>query len=222
MPSTTQLLTTTLKSHQREGLRKARVALQTYGGVLIADEMGLGKTLVALYLLLRGVRVANASHGVARMLVVVPSAVQMVWLDEFAKHIRRSAALALKLDVQLYQTCGRTHESRAEKVAAWFAKSSTRSCICVATYGMVRNDAYVLLRNRLWNYVVFDECHQFKNRDTELHRTLRKYLLPVVRRIGLTGTPNANNPLKDICALSEILFPSLPELHDGTQKAHQA
>ena len=91
--TTTELLATTLKPHQREGLRKARLALQAHGGVLIADEMGLGKTLVALYLLLRGARVATQSGGVARMLVVVPSAVQLVWLDEFAKHIRRTALL---------------------------------------------------------------------------------------------------------------------------------
>ena len=58
-----------LRAHQRDAVRRLRVALSTLGGALLADEAGLGKTYVALAL----AREARAP------LVVLPAALRATW-----------------------------------------------------------------------------------------------------------------------------------------------
>lgn len=215
--STTSLLSTKLRLHQKVGIIFAREALHTYGGVLIADEMGLGKTLLAIYLVMRVIRIASLRQTTANILVVVPSAVLLTWRDEFQRHIHTETRNQY-FEVVEYQPGTYSYDRRIDRLTECMYRTTT-SLIVLTSYGLVRNDGSALLE-RKWDYMVFDECHLFKNADTELHRTLLQHVPSNTKRIGMSGTPNSNDPVNDICALSQVLFPQLTVLHDPLSYVH--
>ncbi len=71
----------TLRPHQREAVLRARVSLETHGGVLVADEVGLGKTFIALAL----------AAGARRPLVAGPAALRTMWAQACAQTEVRAA-----------------------------------------------------------------------------------------------------------------------------------
>ena len=218
-PTTKTFLSTKLRLHQKAGIIVARDALAKYGGILIADEMGLGKTLTAIYCVLRAIRLASMRHTTANILVVVPSAVLLTWRDEFQKHIHASIR-SMYFDVVEYQPGSYSYDRRSDRLSDYM-QTTSKSLVVLASYGLVRNDSDTLL-SRKWDYMVFDECHMFKNTDTELHQLLLEHVPRNTKRIGLSGTPNSNQPVNDMSALSQILFPQLTELHDPENYANGA
>ena len=225
MPTTSDLLLTSLHPHQRVAIRKARHALATYGGALIADEMGLGKTLVAVYCVLRLIRLAMERQTCAYILVLAPSSVLYEWRTQLQKHLNRDRIRESQLKVYAYQPGQWTYERRIDYLRHHIMQHTQHtqqhtqnnytlppSAIVLASYGLARNDGPELLRNR-WTCVVCDECHVFKNPDAQLTQTIRRNLPKHIPRLGLTGTPNANQPVQDMCSLARILFPTLSALH---------
>lgn len=205
---------TPLKAHQTEAIAVGRQALATYKGVLIADEMGLGKTLLAMHLFLAKVYRNRAKNKATRILVVAPSSVLIEWQCQLKTHLNREAFPEETLQVLVYNTKGKTTlngEKRKERLHDVFEDNT--SCIVLASYDTVRNDAQFVLRKK-WHFVVMDECHRLKNNQSSTHQLFHKCLRSCSKRIGISGTPNANHPIKDLCALSQLLFATLPELHD--------
>ena len=205
---------TPLKAHQTEAIAVGQQALATYKGVLIADEMGLGKTLLAMHLFLAKVYRNRAKNKATRILVVAPSSVLIEWQCQLKKHLNRDVFPEETLHVLVYNTKGKTtlnSEKRKERLHDVFEDNT--SCIVLASYGTVRNDALFVLRKK-WHFVVMDECHRLKNNKSNTHQLFHTCLRSCSKRIGISGTPNANHPIKDLCALSQLLFPTLPELHD--------
>ena len=90
--------------------------------------------------------------------------------------------------------------------------NDTISTILLVSYNSVRNNAVQILEQP-WNHVIFDECHIFKNMDTYLHKKLVEHLPPHIKRIGLSGTPNANQPEQDLCGIMQIVCPKIYNLH---------
>ncbi len=64
-----------LRESQREAVRRARLALQRFGGVLLADDVGTGKTFVAL----------TIARAFANPLVVAPAALREMWEQSSAR-----------------------------------------------------------------------------------------------------------------------------------------
>lgn len=207
--------TTPLYEHQREACKIGHLALRMYSGVLIADAMGLGKTLMAMHLFLAKVFRNRKKNKPTHILIVAPSSVLIEWQTQLKRHLNRAVFPEESCQVITYNIKGRTRlssDKRKDRLNDLFDHQET-SYIVLASYGTVRNDAKSLLRKR-WHFVVMDECHQVKNRNTSSHALFKKYLRSRTKRIGISGTPNANQPVKDLCALAELLFPTLPELHD--------
>lgn len=207
--------TTPLHKHQVEAVDIGTRALAMHGGVLIADEMGLGKTLMAMQLFLAKMFHNCTKKKSTKILIVAPSSVLIEWCCQLKKHINRNVFPQETCAVVSYNIKGKTalnSEQRKKRLQEWMTENN-KSHIVLASYGTVRNDAAFLLRKK-WNYVVMDECHQLKNPQSNTHKLFMKYMRSKSKRIGISGTPNANHPVKDLCALSEVLFPSLPELSD--------
>ena len=67
--ATAQIGPITLRPSQRESVRRARAAIDRFGGGLIADDVGSGKTFVALAVAARYLR----------PVVVAPAALRGMW-----------------------------------------------------------------------------------------------------------------------------------------------
>ena len=172
---------------------------------------------MAIYCVMRAIRVASLRQTTTNILVVVPSAVLLTWQGELRRHIHTETRNQY-FEIIEYQPGAYSHDRRVDRLTECM-QCATKSLIVLASYGLVRNDGRALLE-RKWNYMVFDECHTFKNAETELHHALLQHVPVNTKRIGLSGTPNSNDPVNDICALSQILFPRLTVLHDPHSYVH--
>ena len=212
---------TPLYKHQRDGLDKASRAIKHTGGVLIADEMGLGKTLLAMHCFCKKMYEQIQNGQSCKILILAPLSVLIEWTSQLHKHLNPDLFPSSKCQILHYSM---THDKmltppkRRARLPDLFAGGSSTSFIVLASYGTMRNDAATLLSHK-WDYAVMDECHYIKNDQSHTHQRLCRYLLPSTCRIGLSGTPNANCPVKDLCALSQILFPTLVELHSAEHYA---
>ena len=207
--------TTTLHKHQEEAVKQAMRALKRYNGVLIADEMGLGKTLIAIHCFLKKAMKKIQKQKTSNVLIVAPSAVLIEWQCQLEKHINYEVFPPDVLQIVSYGVRGKsvlTAEKRKQRLNDWF-DNKVVSYIVLASYGTVRNDAAYVLQKK-WHYVVMDECHQLKNDKGQSHQMFKAFLRNRTKRIGISGTPNANHPVQDLCALAQLLFPTLPELSD--------
>ena len=68
-----------------------------------------------------------------------------------------------------------------------------------------------MLKECTWTYVVVDEGHRLKNKDTRLSVELKK--IKSKNRLLLTGTP-LQNDLEELCALLGYLQPDLFTHHE--------
>ena len=200
--------TTPLKKHQAKVIDTVRSAINLSGGVLIGDEMGLGKTLTTIVCVCRTIHKRMAMNKATFVLVVAPSSVLIEWKCQLDKHLNRNTFPNNKLTVVEY--CGDAKRRTAQLHTLMI--QNTVSAFVLVSYEVMKNDAHVLLDLK-WSYAVLDECHRVKNPKSDRHIVLKNYLPLSVRRIGLSGTPNANHPVKDMVAISAILFPKIPKLH---------
>ena len=195
---------TPLKPHQTEAVTFLKNAIQVHGGGLNCFEMGLGKTLVTLQLF---VDLANAEPG-ARYMYVASSAVLLELRRQLEQHVAYDSAE--EFVVVDYQGPA---EWRQKRLRDLDEAHPNAVAIVLASWDICRNDAQVVLPYR-WTAVALDECHCLKNPNAQLTRVFRQ--LPTnVPRIGMSGTPNANNPTEDLRSLATVLFPLTPELHDA-------
>lgn len=194
---------TPLKPHQTEAVAFLKNAIQVHGGGLNCFEMGLGKTLVTLQLF-----VDLAKPG-ARFLYVASSAV----LLELRRQLEQHVACDDSTDEFVVVDYQGSADRRRQRLHDLDETHPNAVAIVLASWGTCRNDAQVALAYG-WTAVALDECHCLKNPNALLTRAFRR-LPATVPRIGMSGTPNANNPTEDLRTLSSVLFPLTPELHDA-------
>ena len=157
---------------------------------ILADEMGLGKTVQTIGLLAH--LWGNGIQG--PFLVVGPLGVIANW-------VREVEMWTVGIPVVLY------HGSKQHR------DELRRKHLCNPSQGPIFVTSFeVILRDRkffksvTWRYLIVDEGHRLKNKDTKLIRELKQ--LSTENRLLLTGTPLQNN-LGELWSLLNFLLPQL-------------
>ncbi len=157
---------TVLDAHQVRGA--AYILARDYECV-VGDEMGLGKTLTSI---------AAAQYLDGPTLVVCPSNARQVWRQEIEK----------------WSTAEHRILSPGESAvdAERELKNNPKDYVIVSYDGMARFQD--VIKNLDWGLAILDEAHYLRNRRTRRVELARELILPIERRVLLTGTPLMNNP----------------------------
>jgi hypothetical protein len=147
-------------------------------GGIIADEMGLGKTIMMI-----GTMFVNY---LPQTLIVVPPVLIQQWYNEIYKTAGHKALL--------FYGPNKKHIT---------LNHIQRVPIVLTTYNtLIRKDC--LLKNIIWNRVVFDEAHHLRNSNTERYRNSK--LLKARIRWLVTGTPvqNKRRDFINLCSIAGL------------------
>lgn len=153
-------------------------------GGLLGDDMGLGKTIQVIAFLTaafgktgderdtkRMRKMRRAQRGYPRVLLVCPGGLMENWLSE--------------LDRWGWWHVDKYHGSSATRSTTLDAAKSGRLEIMVTTYTTYRmNKGDINLVE--WDCVIADECHQVKERASEVTKAMNE--VNALCRIGLSGT----------------------------------
>ncbi|KAL1514522.1 hypothetical protein AB1Y20_003620 [Prymnesium parvum] len=195
----------TLRPYQLEGLNWLLFSWYTRRSVMLADEMGLGKTVQSVSTL-NHIWKEEGIRG--PFLVLAPLSTLSHWQREFEGWT--------DMNTIVYHG---SNESR-ELIRAYeffyadaHLNPQTRGLYkfqtLITSYEVVKQDL-AELRRIPWRYLVVDEAHRLKNKDSALANDLRT--LQVEHLHLLSGTPLQNNTT-ELWALLNILdsqlFPSL-------------
>ncbi len=181
-------MTDILRSYQKQGVEFLSDRCAYEVGAILADDMGLGKTLQILTLL-RAAKAAdfrkNGSNRLA--LVLCPSSVVSVWLDEVSKFCPdlRSAAYT-----------GPPQEREA-------LLDESQHDVLVTTYAILRNDIDKLIQQR-FEFVIADEAQLIKNPHSITAQTVK--MLNTAHPLAVTGTP-LENRLLDLWSIMDFVNP---------------
>ena len=144
-------------------------------GGFIADEMGLGKTIMMI-----GTMLVNF---LPRTLIVVPPILIHQWFDEIYNSSGHCAVLF--------------YGDSRKKITQY---DLNKARIVLTTYNMLLPES-CLLKNVLWNRVIFDEAHHLCNSSTKRYRACNQLKTRV--RWLVTGTP-VQNKKKDFYNLCNV------------------
>ncbi len=155
-----------LKDYQKQGVEwLASFAESPWNGIL-ADDMGLGKTLQSIAFL---VYLKNTWRHPLRVLLIVPLSVLNNW----------------RIELETFAPClhfivfhGDKNE-RQEKM-----KKCLESDMILTTFEMILQETEFLTSLTL-NYMIIDEGHRLKNRQSKLFQTLSSFTTR--KRLLLTG-----------------------------------
>ncbi len=154
-------------------------------GCILADEMGLGKTIQLLTYI--HCIINDKKHS--KFLVVCPSSVISVWMNEcqkFTPNIKVANSSAVSLT---------NRKTLIQKSENWD--------LLITSYALLRNDIE-LLKQEQFHTTILDEAHYIKNPDAEISKAVKK--LSAEHRIALTGTP-LENKLTDLWSIIDFLNP---------------
>ena len=179
IPSTLQA---ELRDYQREGFEYLSRLAHWEIGACLADDMGLGKTIQAISLLL-----THAPTGPC--LVVAPTSVCFVWLDELAKFA------PTLVPHTLYNSNDR--EALIQRLG--------KMDILICSYGLLHQAGDLLIK-KSWKMVILDEAQAIKNPETKRWKYATQLNSPC--RLALTGTPIENH-LGELWSIFRFLNPGL-------------
>ena len=201
-----KLLKATLRPYQLDGAKWLVAHYQNDLGACLADDMGLGKTLQTLTVLLhakeqKGIaseKVQNAESQLdifskaadlqflkpLNALVVLPASLVFNWENEIKK-------FAPSLTV-FRQVGTKRHKD---------ARLLVRYDVILTTYQTALKDAD-LLQKIEFEYMVLDESHYIKNKNSKIFKALREF--KAKHKISLSGTP-IENSLKDLWSQMDFI-----------------
>ena len=181
-------LATILRPYQRRGHAWLTARLSGGIGGILADDMGLGKTVQ----ILSAVAALRAHAGESSpVLVVVPTSVVGVWLDQ-----ARTFTPALEV---------RAVKETATRRGTTIREEVENADIVVTSYTLARLESEQWSQVRLGGLVI-DEAQAVKNPRTATYRVLRDLDAPW--KLAVSGTP-IENSLSDLWSLLSLTCPGL-------------
>ncbi|KAI9789025.1 MAG: hypothetical protein M1833_002777 [Piccolia ochrophora] len=180
-----------LRSYQVQGVAFLHELFVYQRGGILGDDMGLGKTIQVIAFLtaafgksgderdakrMRKMRRAKEKPWYPRALVVCPGSLIENWKNELATWGW--------WNVDTY------HGDSSSKEAALDAAVSGRLEVMITTYATYRLNKGAINMVE-WDCVIADECHQVKERSSEITKAMTE--VNALCRIGLTGTAIQNN-----------------------------
>ena len=202
-------LKATLRPYQVDGIKWLIKHQQNDLGACLADDMGLGKTLQVIAALVHKAESREAEPVVAQnseaqlsmfdvgyaeelsplqSLIVVPASLVHNWkaeLHKFAPHLKVSA----------YIGAGRKERQSVINIYD----------VVITTYQTALRDID-FLQKKEWTYVVLDESHYIKNRNSKIFKALAE--LRAEHKISLSGTP-IENSLSDLWSQMQFINPDI-------------
>merc|ERR1712091_220586 len=180
-----------LRPYQLGGLQwMSSLYLNGMNGIL-ADEMGLGKTIQTISLV---AWLMESKQEFGPHLIIAPKAVLSNWVKEFAKWLPQAEAV-------LYD--GKPEE---RKIIRDTKLVDMRFNVMLTHCDMILRDKTSLIKHR-WTYIIVDEGHRLKNKDSKLADVLQN-MYDCRCRLLLTGTPIQNN-LKELWSLLNFVLPKV-------------
>jgi superfamily II DNA or RNA helicase len=180
-----KMLTATLRPYQHDGVAWLSQMHRLGVGRILADDMGLGKTLMAMTLLAK----AKEQEGSKPSLVVAPTSVLDVWVQEARRHCPG-------LNVVKWHGRDRKQSEEAAKEAD----------VVVTSYALLRRDVEDSLQNIQFRYLMLDEAQNVKNASTEAWKAARQ--VGCDQRMALTGTP-IENRVEELWSILDLVAPGL-------------
>ena len=174
-------LQATLRPYQLAGFRWMSKLASAGVGACLADDMGLGKTVQVLAVLLERAQVGP-------VLVVAPTSVTQVWMQQAARFVP---------DLALRRYAG---PDRQKALAGLGPRD-----LVIASYGVAVRDAEQLGQTT-WAALILDEAQAIKNARSNRARAVRA--LPADWRLALTGTPIENH-LGELWSIFRIVSPGV-------------
>jgi SWI/SNF-related matrix-associated actin-dependent regulator 1 of chromatin subfamily A len=154
----------TLYDFQIEGIN---FGIKHHCRFLLADEMGVGKTIQAISL-------AYIYRDSWPVLIVCPGSMKYLWKGEIR------AWLGLK-------------DHRVNIINSSKQKLSTEAYFYIISYDLVKN-ILKKLKNMTFDFVILDEAHSIKNRDSLRAKNILPIAVRAKRLIIMTGTPLLAKP----------------------------
>lgn len=174
--------TVNLRDYQIEGVKWLNFLYSFNLNGILADDMGLGKTLQVLTFL------CSETYNTSRkVLITCPSSLTGHWRAEIKKFFPFVVAEIYKRDLK------------------------TECDILISSFESFRND-YLNFIEKDWFYVVIDEGHVLRNRQTMLYSRMSMIKCP--RKVILTGTP-VHNSVEDLVSLFNFLMPNYLGMEKG-------
>ena len=171
-------------------------------GALLALDTGLGKSIVTLSvadcLRTRDDICGRLGYRPYRIIVVASPTVSLVWREEMDKHMTGDF---------LFFTHRASSQLDRLKHALATSPRDVLVQMVVVSYDLL---SHPLLSAFPPDVCVFDECHALKNPDSVRHRKAAQ-VPQGTYKIGLSGTPNTNNPERDMRSLLSILVGFVPD-----------
>jgi superfamily II DNA or RNA helicase len=186
-----------LRSYQIEGVNWLRFCWYNGRNSILADEMGLGKTIQSVSMIWSLYKY-NKVRG--PFLVIAPLSTIPHWKREFEGWTDMNALVyhgntASREILRMHEFY---HNDEASQKAGIFKFHAI-----VTTYEMILQDAEIF-RPIKWRYVVIDEAHRLKNKQSRLLSEFKTFKHEHL--LLLTGTPIQNN-IEELWTLLNVLDP---------------
>jgi SNF2 family DNA or RNA helicase len=210
-------LKASLRPYQLEGAKWLVKHYKNNMGACLADDMGLGKTVQTIAALLYAKEQQNLINSSGRgqlslfetyveqrnalqALIIMPSSLVFNWERELAK-------FAPTLFVKKHIGADRSDDIQSLK----------HFDVLLTTYQTALRDE-ALFSKLSFTYVVIDEAHYIKNKDSKIFKSLNK--LNAQNRISLSGTP-IENSLADLWSQMQFINPDLLQAYKDFKKKYQ-
>ena len=178
-------IVTDLRPYQVDGMGWMRHLHRLNLGRILADDMGLGKTLMTLAMLAW----TKENDGPKPTLVVAPTSVIDVWLQEAKKHVS---------GLNVIKWHGLDRKKQFDDLAS--------ADLVVTSYALLRRDVEEQLGKVDFRYLILDEAQHVKNRTTEAWKAVKQ--IRSDQRLALTGTP-IENRVEELWSILEVVTPGL-------------
>ena len=132
---------------------------------------------------------AKQNQGSKPNLVVAPTSVIDVWLQEAKKHVP---------DLNVLKWHGRERKENANQL--------DNVDLVVTSYALLRRDVDDTLGEVTFRYIILDEAQHVKNRQTEAWKAVKQ--IKSEQRLALTGTP-IENRVEELWSILEVVTPGL-------------